>query len=124
MTHEEIRTAATDLITMAMNGKILEAMDKYSDDNIVTQEGVTGKPSEGGKKKLLENYKIFLDNMTEVNTYKGKLVSVGENVSAIEWELDFKNNLPGWEVIKLTEIAVQEWKDGKIARETFFYNPQ
>jgi hypothetical protein len=85
---------------------------------------VAGKPSEGGKKKLLENYKIFLDNMTEVNTYKGKLVSVGENVSAIEWELDFKNNLPGWEVIKLTEIAVQEWKDGKITRETFFYNPQ
>lgn len=124
MTHEEIKTAANGLISMAHNGKILEAIDKYSDDNIVTQEGVTGKPSEGGKKKLLENYKIFLDNMTEVNTYKGKLVSVGENVSAIEWELDFKNNLPSWEVIKLTEIAVQEWKDGKITRETFFYNPQ
>lgn len=124
MTHEEIKNAANGLINMAHEGKILEAMDKYYDDNIVTQEGVKGKPSEGGKKGLLANYKIFLDNMTEVKTYKGKIASVGENVSAIEWELDFKNNLPGWEAVKLTEIAVQEWKDGKITRETFFYNPQ
>lgn len=124
MAHEEIRNAANGLIEMAHAGKILEAMDKFYADDVATQEGLNGKPSEGGKAKLLENYKVLLDNMTEVKTYKGKVASVGENISAIEWELDFKNNLPGWEAVKLTEIAVQEWKDGKITRETFFYNPQ
>ncbi|WP_103070165.1 nuclear transport factor 2 family protein [Aquimarina sediminis] len=122
MTEQQINESIHGLLNLAHDGKILEAIDKYYHDDVVTQEGLNGEPRKGGKKSYLEFYKDFLDNMTEVNTFKGKAHLVGENVSAIAWDLDFNNNL--WGKINFTELAIQEWKDGKIFKETYFYNPQ
>lgn len=124
MSEQEIQKNINGLLEMAHEGKILEAIDKYYHDDLVTQEGVNGKPLEGGKKAYLEGYKTFLDNMTRVTTFKGTPGATGIGVSSIQWELDFDNKLPEWGTVNFKEIAVQEWKDGKIYRETYFYNPQ
>ena len=91
---------------------------------LVTQEGVNGEPLVGGKKAYLEGYKEFLENMSRVTTFKGTPGLTGVNVSTIGWELDFDNKLPQWGTVNFNELAVQEWKDGKIYRETYFYKPE
>lgn len=123
MTEREIKENVNGLLQMAHDGKILEAIDTYYHDDVVTQEGLSGTPSKGGKKAYLENYKTFLDNMSRVTTFKGTPGETGLGVSTIQWNLDFDNKLPSWGTVKMKEVAVQEWKDGKIYRETYFYNP-
>ncbi|MCB0448050.1 MAG: hypothetical protein KDD03_11175 [Gelidibacter sp.] len=124
MTDQQIKENVEGLLSMAHEGKILEAIDKYYHDDLVTREGVNGEPLVGGKKAYLEGYKTFLDNMTRVTTFKGTAGETGLGVSTIQWELDFDNALPSWGTVNMKEIALQEWKDGKIYRETYFYNPE
>ena len=120
MTDQEIKNSLNDLLAMVHDGKIIEAIDKYYHDEVVTQEGVAGEPSVGGKKGYIEHYKKFLADMTRITTFKGTPGLTGQNVSTIAWELDFDNKGP-FGVVKFTELALQEWQDNKIIRETFFY---
>lgn len=124
MTEQEIKNNLNGMLEMVHDGKILEAIDKYYHDDVVTQEGVNGEPLVGGKKQYLENYSEFLNNMNRVTTFKGTPGVTGANVSTIGWELDFDNKLPSWGTVKFNELAVQEWQDNKIIRETFFYKPE
>jgi len=124
MTDNEIKEQLDGMLTMVHNGEILEAIDKYYHDELVTQEGVNGEPLVGGKKAYLEGYKEFLENMSRVTTFKGTPGLTGVNVSTIGWELDFDNKLPQWGTVNFNELAVQEWKDGKTYRETYFYKPE
>lgn len=124
MTEQEIKNRLNGMLEMVHSGKILEAIDEYYHDDVVTQEGVNGEPLVGGKKQYLENYTEFLNNMSRVTTFKGTAGVTGANVSTIGWELDFDNKLPSWGTVKFNELAVQEWQDNKIIRETFFYKPE
>jgi hypothetical protein len=121
MTEQEITNNLNAMLEMVHDGKIIEAIDRFYHDDLVTQEGVSGMPLEGGKQAYLNKYRQFLSDMTRVTTFKGTAGQTGKNVSTIKWELDFDNKGENWGAIKMNELAVQEWQDGKIFRETFFY---
>ncbi|MCB0388790.1 MAG: hypothetical protein KDD23_09055 [Winogradskyella sp.] len=61
MSEQEIQKNLNDMLGMVLDGKILEAIDKYYHDDVVSQEGIDGAPSLGGKKAYLDNYKVFLE---------------------------------------------------------------
>jgi len=45
--------------------------------------------------------------------------AVGENISMVEWHFDYTHN--EWGERNYSQIAVQEWRDSKIKKETFYY---
>jgi len=44
---------------------------------------------------------------------------VGDNVTMVQWKNDYTHK--EWGERRYTQVAVQEWKDGKIVREQFLY---
>jgi hypothetical protein len=46
-------------------------------------------------------------------------VAVGEGTTMVEWQVSYESN-EGTEQ-KFTQVAVQEWKDGQIVKEKFYF---
>jgi ketosteroid isomerase-like protein len=59
--------------------------------------------------------------MQSSSKWTARNILTGKNVICIEWEAEV--TLRDGRVVKLPEVAVHEIKNGKIARERFYYNP-
>ena len=107
----------SDLNGLVLQGNTLEAFDKYYHNDVIMQENeedpIVGK--EANRKRELE----FLESITEFRGAKPMKVTIGENVSMVEWFYDFTHK--DWGVRNYTQVSIQEWKDGKIIREKFYY---
>ncbi|WP_394972793.1 nuclear transport factor 2 family protein [uncultured Croceitalea sp.] len=115
---ETIQMKINDLNNLAAQGKGLEAFDKYYHDDVIMQEN-ENTPTVG-KANNLKREKAFFKEFEEFNMIGPLKVAVGENVSMVEWHYKFihKKNGPG----EWTQVSVQEWKEGKIIKEKFYYN--
>ena len=101
-----------------LSGKTLEAFEKYYADDVVMQEN-----SEEPRKGKEANRKAEQEFMASVEAFNGasvKASAVNGDVTFSEWEMDitFKGGHP----VKMNQVAVRQWKNGKIAHERFFYN--
>jgi hypothetical protein len=61
----------------------------------------------------------FFAAITEFRGAKPLQVTIGEGVTMVKWEYDYTHK--DWGVRNYTQVSVQEWQDGKIIREQFFY---
>lgn len=114
----DIKMLAEDLAKMIGEGKILEAFEKYYDENVTMQEN-EGEPRVG--KAVSRAYEeAFVHGITEMHGGKILGVAVGENYSTIESFMDVTHK--EWGRIARTQVAVQHWKDGKVVSEKFYYN--
>lgn len=113
----QIETNVKELIGLVEDGKALVAFDKFYHDDLVMQENDTAPRL--GKQSNREFEEWFLSNITTVREYKSVGYLVGSNVSAISWRVDIDHK--EWGIVDMTEITLQEWKDGKIIKETFHY---
>jgi ketosteroid isomerase-like protein len=100
-----------------LSGKALEAFDLYYADDVVMQEN-SEEPRIG--KEVNRKFEVeFFSSLAEF--HEGKLLSSAVNGDTTfgEWFVDvtFKN---GYRV-KLAQVAVRRWKDGKIVFERFYY---
>ncbi len=101
-----------------LTGKALEAFEQYYAEDVVMQENSdeprTGK--DANRKAEVE----FFSSLAEF--HEGKLVSsaVNGHVTFGEWFMDvtFKNGFR----LKLAQVAVRRWEDGKIVHERFYYH--
>jgi lactam utilization protein B len=116
MTELEIKTAR--LNELISNGEGLKAIESFYAEKVIMQENE--EIPRFGKQACLENEK---QNLKRVKTVSGKLLNQA---------IDFRKNvvLSEWEIIcithddkkwKLTEVSVQQWEDGMIVREKFYY---
>jgi len=101
-----------------LSGKALEAFEQYYADDVVMQEN-SDEPRVG--KEVNRKAEVdFFSSLAEF--HEGKLVSgaVNGDVTFGEWFMDvtFKNG----HRMKLAQVAVRRWKDGKVAHERFFYS--
>jgi len=117
---DNIRERVDQLNAMILEGKIMEAMREFYTDDLVMAEN-DNKPTVGLDANL-EREQAFVDN---TNWYGAELksVAVGENLSMVEWWMDFHNTQYGAR-LAFTQVAVQRWRDGKIYDERFYYTPQ
>jgi hypothetical protein len=113
----EISKKLNDLNSLVLSGKLIEAFEKYYDDNVSMQENA-GIPTVG-KKANYERELRFLDNITEFRNAAVLDLAVGNDISYVTWQLDYTHK--EWGVRNYTQVSVQHWKDGKIVREQFFY---
>jgi ketosteroid isomerase-like protein len=101
-----------------LSGKIMEAFEKYYADDVVMQEN-----SEEPRKGKAENRKAEEQFMASVETFHSAKVTasaVNGDVSFSEWEMEI--TFKGGKRVKMEQVAVRHWKNGKIANERFFYN--
>jgi hypothetical protein len=107
----------SDLNDLVLQGKALEAFDKYYHENVVMQENenqpTVGKPA--NRKREEE----FFSSITEFRGARPLKVTVGEGISMVEWAYDYTHK--DWGVRNYRQVSVQEWKDGQIIHEKFYY---
>jgi len=106
-----------DLNQLVVKGKALEAFEKYYHDEVVMQENEN--PPTIGKTANLNREKEFYSSLSEFRSAKPLKITVGENTSMVQWQFDYTHK--DWGVRNYTQVSVQDWKDGRIIREQFFY---
>jgi len=113
-------TAALDqtLNDMVLSGKALEAFEEYYADDVVMQEN-SDEPRVG-KEANRKAEEEFFASLAEFHEGKVLASAVNGDTSFSEWFMDvtFKNGYR----MKLAQVAVRKWKDGKVVHERFFYN--
>ena len=107
----------TDLNDLVLQGKALEAFDTYYDENVIMQENENAPTI--GKNANRKREEEFFSSIVEFRGAKPLKVTVGENTTMVQWQYDYTHK--DWGLRNYTQVSVQEWKDGKIVKEQFFY---
>ncbi|HSK00089.1 MAG TPA: nuclear transport factor 2 family protein [Kofleriaceae bacterium] len=100
-----------------LSGKALEAFEELYDEDIVMQEN--SEPEFRGKDL---NRKREQEFFASVEAWHGGAVlasAASGDVSFSEWTMEV--TLKGVGRIKLDQVAVRRWKDGKIVHERFYH---
>ena len=105
---------------MVGEGQMLEAFEKFYHDDVVMVEA-TGEVREG-KDANREFEKQWMGGIKEMHGGGVKSINANEEAgtSSVEsWvDLTFQDG----NRMKMEEVAVQKWQDGKIIHERFYYN--
>lgn len=112
----DIRTNVQAVIDGIKAGKILETFEQFYADDVVMSEN--GADERAGKDANREYEKNFVENV-EFHGAKPGAVLVDGNLAAVEWAFDMTPK--GGNRLIQRQVAVQEWKDGKVVRETFYH---
>ena len=107
----------SDLNDLVLQGKAMEAFEKYYHEAVVMQEN-ENLPTVG-KAANRRREEAFFAAITEFRGARPLKVSVGEGVTMVQWHYDYTHQ--DWGVRNYTQVSVQEWQDGKIIKEQFFY---
>ncbi|GMN04818.1 nuclear transport factor 2 family protein [Croceitalea sp. MTPC5] len=102
---------------MILDGKALEAFDEYYHDDVVMQEN--DNPEIVGKVANRKREEEFFASITEFRGAKPLNVTIGENTTMVEWHFDYTHK--DWGEKNYTQVALQEWHNGKIIKEKFYY---
>ena len=106
-----------DLNKLVVEGKSLEAFEKYYHDDVMMQENENIPTL--GKEANRDREKEFYAAVTEFRSAKPIKIIVGEGISMVQWHYDYTHK--DWGTRNYNQVSVQEWKDGKIIKEQFFY---
>jgi len=115
MSEQQISTSIDELVSLAIDGKWEIAFEKfYADDLEKTDlDGLLVK----GKEQNVINGRAFSSKISNVRDFScaGKIIK--GNRSFISWSFDF--DVDG-NPLKVVEVAIQDWENGKIVKERFF----
>ena len=100
-----------------LEGSALEAFETHYADDVVMQEN-DAEPTVGKDANRVRENEFFAA-ITEFRGAKLLSTGVGENVTFSHWYFDFTHR--DWGERDYRQVAVRQWKDGKIVRETFHY---
>lgn len=107
-----------DLLEYLRNGRIMDAMHEFYADDVVMEEPAYGKTV--GLKANLEREQHFVDSVKEFKGFRADKIGVGEGVSFYENVMDWIDT--SGKAIHAEQVAVQQWKNGKIVHERFYYD--
>ena len=113
---QTIKEKIEHLNQLILQGKALEGFETYYDDNVVMQENESSPTvgKEANRKREME----FYGKITGFNA-KVLGVAVENNSSFVKWSFDYTHK--DWGVRKFVQVSVQDWENGKIVKEQFFY---
>jgi hypothetical protein len=118
MSRIEIEQSLTDLNTLVLSGKAMEAFEKYYHDDVAMQENHL--PPTVSKAANREREIQFFNDITEFRSAEVKGVAVGDDISYVTWHYNYTHR--HWGVRNYTQVSIQHWKDGKIIHEQFIYS--
>jgi septation ring formation regulator EzrA len=107
------------LNNMILQGNSLEAFEYFYAEEIEMQEN-EDSPT-GGKAENRLREEETAGKIAEFRHAEVKNVLISDNISVVEWDLDFTHE--DWGDRKYTQVSVQRWnEDGQIVNEKFYYN--
>jgi len=101
---------------MMMQGAFLEAFEAFYDETIVIQ--VNDDTPVIGKELNRISKKNQLSNIIDFKSAKPLKVTIGEQSTMVEWHMNYVDKLHGEKCY--TQVAVQDWSDGKIIKEKLY----
>ena len=107
-----------ELLDYIRNGRIMDAMREFYDDDVVMEEPAYGKTV--GLPANLEREQQFVDSIAEFKGFQTPAVTIGDDTSCYENAMDWTTT-DGKEM-HVEQVAVQKWQGGKIVHERFYYN--
>lgn len=114
----DLRTTVDQLNQMILEGKILDAFDKFYADDVVMQDN--DYPARVGKEVNRQFEESFVNGLTEFRGAKVINTIISDGLAVVEWWFDYTHKDFGTR--NYTQLAVQRWKAGKIVEEKFYYN--
>ena len=114
---QKLETTITELNSLVLAGKPLDAFDRFYHDDVIMQEN-ENQPTIG-KAANRKREEEFYSNILEFREANPLKIAVGEDVTMVVWHYDYTHK--DWGVRNYTQTSVQTWKDGKIIKEQFFY---
>ena len=118
-----LKDRVESLIGYIQGGKILDAMTEFYHDDATMQEN-KNEPRRGLEANI-EHEKKFLSQVKEFHGFGATAVGVSESSEGtgdalVESWLEFTNT-EGTKV-RLEQVSVTRWVDGKIKSERFYYD--
>ena len=114
---QTLKEKINHLNQLVLEGKALDAFEMYYDDEIVMQEN-TAEPTVGKDANRQREIEFF-GSITEFRGASVDHTAVGEDVTMVVWNYDYTHK--DWGIRNYRQVSVQNWKDGKIVKEQFFY---
>jgi SnoaL-like domain len=117
MDAQSFKAAVEDLIAKVVGGKALDAFDRYYADDVTMQENE--QPPRVGKAACRAFEEDFFSKIKAVRTYVCDGYVISDNKAYIVYRVDADH--ADWGTLKMSEVAIQEWSNGKVVREKFVY---
>jgi ketosteroid isomerase-like protein len=114
-----LRDDVRELIALAEQGKFLEAIERFYAEDATMQENLD--PPRVGLTALLENERRVLTAVPDIHVERVEGFLVDGDRVAINWVFAYTD--PKGRKVRLDEVAYQQWQNGKIIRERFYYDP-
>ena len=106
----------TQLNAMIIQGKSVDAFQRFYAEDVVAQEN--DEPERVGRAAWMQARQEMEKN---IKKFDARVLANAANgdISFSEWEFDME--LEGMGAMKLVQVAVRRWKNGKIVRERFYH---
>ena len=101
-----------------LSGKAMDAFEKYYADDVVMQEN--SEEPRRGKEANRKAEEEFFASVEKWNGGACTASAVNGDVTFSEWEYDI--TFKGGQRVKMNQVAVRRWKNGKIVNERFYYD--
>lgn len=105
----------SQLNEMTRQGNILDALDKFYDENCTFQEG--SQPARKGRGAQHAHLSGFLKTLKAFNGAKLHAQAIGDGATISEWTFDMTG--PDGP-IQWNEVLSRRWRDGKVVSERFY----
>lgn len=112
-----IKALIHELNEMVLQGKSLEAFEKFYADDVIMQEN--DQAPTVGKNANRKREEDFFSSLIDFRSASVDDVTVGDNTTMVKWKYDYTHK--DWGVRNYTQISVQHWRGNQIVREQFFY---
>ena len=110
MSIEALEKQVNDMI---LGGKAMEAFEQFYADDVAMQENAD-EPMRGKDANRKREEEFF--SAIESAQLVGSAVSVDRSYSEWDWDVTLK----GVGRIRMCQVAVRQWKDGKVVYERFY----
>ncbi len=105
-----------ELLDYVRNGRIMDAMREFYADDVVMTEP---KHTTEGLEANLEREQEFVDGVAEFKSFEVTALAKGDDVSMYENVMEWVST--DGESMRVEQVSVAKWKDGKIVSERFYY---
>ena len=116
----DLAARVRDLIGYIQQGRIIDAMYEFYAEDVRMQEN--NNPPTTGLADNVEREKLFLAYVKQWKGFEADAVAVdaARGRTAVQSRLEFE--AVDGKTVKMDQVAVQTWRDGKIVHEKFYYD--
>ena len=116
----DLASRVRDLVSYVQNGRIIDAMYEFYADEVSMQEN--HNPPTTGLAANVEREKQFLAYVKQWKGFDVDAVAVdaARGKTLVQSRVEFE--AVDGKTVRMDQVAVQTWRDGKIVNEKFYYD--